>query len=109
MFAKIVVFVLAAFIVMGTFNVYAYDRNAATKLGRGLANAATCWIELPKQVFLVSKEREPFTGLVYGGAKGLCFTAMRLVSGVYDTALFLVPPYDKPLMEDEFVFEGWEE
>ena len=109
MFKKTVVIFVAIFLVFGTANAYGYDRNAATKLGRGLANAVTCWIELPKQIWMVSKEREPFTGLVYGSAKGLCYTAIRLVSGAYDTATFLIPPYDKALNESEFVFEGWDE
>ena len=109
MLKRSVVLVLVLFMWTGALSAYAYDRNAATKLGRGLANASTCWVELPKQVYLVSKEYEPFTGLVYGGAKGVCLTALRLASGVYDTAMFLIPPYDKPLTEDEFVFEGWDE
>ena len=109
MVKKIVVLVLAVVISFAAVNAYAYDRNAATKLGRGLANAATCWIELPKQIYLVSKEREPFTGAIYGAAQGLCYSALRLAGGAYDAVTFLIPPYDKPLLEDEFVFEGWDE
>lgn len=88
-------------------DVFAENENAASKLGRGLANSATCWIEVPKQIYLVSNEREPITGLIYGTAKGVAETIRRAATGVYDTASFLIPPYDKTLMEPEFVFEGW--
>ena len=86
----------------------AEEYNAATKLGRGLTNAASCWIEVPKQIYLVSQEREPLTGLIYGTIRGVGYTIVRAAAGVYDTALFLVPPYDQPILVPEFVFEGWE-
>jgi putative exosortase-associated protein (TIGR04073 family) len=88
---------------------YAMDENAVTKLARGITNQATCWIEVPKQIYLVSKERDPFTGVIFGAPKGVCETLIRASSGIYDTSLFLLPPYDKPLTEYEFVFEGWDE
>jgi len=89
-------------------NSHAEEYNAATKLGRGLTNAASCWVEIPKQIYLVSKEREPLTGLIYGPIQGVGYTVMRAAAAVYDTALFLIPPYDQPIMDPEFVFEGWE-
>jgi len=108
MFKKFVAIVVILGFTFCSFGAYANDYNPATKLGRGLSNAATCWIEVPKQVWLVSKDRDPFTGLIYGSAKGVGYTIVRAASGVYDTAFFLLPPYDAPLTDDEFVFEGWE-
>ncbi|MDD3297026.1 MAG: exosortase system-associated protein, TIGR04073 family [Candidatus Omnitrophica bacterium] len=88
---------------------YAMDQNAATKLARGICNDVTFWIEVPKQVYLEARDRDPLTGLTYGMVKGIGYGIMRLGEGIYDTALFLLPPYDRPLMEPEFVFEGWVE
>ena len=89
-------------------NGYAYDRNAATKLGRGVANIATGWIEIPKQIYQTSVEYDPFTGIVFGTVKGVAYGVLRTLGGGFDTATFIIPPYDKPVMQPEFVFEDWE-
>lgn len=87
---------------------YAEENNALAKLGRGLTNAVTGVVEVPKQIYLVSMEKEPVTGITYGTAKGLCYGVLRTAAGVYDTVAFAIPPYDKPIMEPAFVFEGWQ-
>jgi putative exosortase-associated protein (TIGR04073 family) len=104
--ALLIVLVLA----LSVINAYAEekDKNALTKLSRGLANMLTGSIEVPKQIYLVSKEREPISGATYGFAKGICYGLLRTGSGVYDTLSFPIPPYDKPILEPEFVFDGWE-
>lgn len=79
----------------------------AHKFGRGLANAATGWVELPRQIYLVSSETDPLTGLIYGTIKGVSYSVLRTGSGAYDVASFVIPPYDRPLLNPEFVFEGW--
>ena len=112
MVKKLLIVVLMLVISLGSVSAYAYERyenNAATKFGRGMSNTFGCWMEIPKQVFLTVKERGTMTGLIYGSAKGMGYTVMRLVQGLYDTAFFLFPPYDENLMETEYAFEGWEE
>ncbi len=81
--------------------------SAATKLGRGIFNGATCWVEVFKHAYLTAQERDPLTGLVFGAAKGVGYGVVRAASGAFDIATFALPPYDKPLMDPEFVFEGW--
>ena len=91
-------------------NGYAEEKaTPVTKLVRGLSNQITSWIEVPKQVYKVSTEREPITGLLFGSIKGVCYGVIRAAEGVYDMVSFLVPPYDKPLMTPEFVSEGWDD
>ncbi len=92
-----------------SFSAYAEEATPVTKLVRGLSNQITSWIELPKQIYKVSVQREPITGILYGSIKGTCYSVMRAAEGVYDTVAFLIPPYDKPLMEPEFVSEGWDD
>jgi len=100
---------MLAILVLPMVSVYAEEsENALTKLGRGLANGVTGIVEVPKQIYLVSKEREPITGITYGTAKGICLGLMRTGAGVYDTLTFPIPPYNKPLMDPEFVFDGWQ-
>ena len=90
------------------FSAYA-EENAGSKLGRGLSNIATGWVEVPKQIYLTSRDKDPFYGLFYGGAKGITDGLLRTVTGIYDTTFFLLPPYDEAYLEPEFVFEGWDE
>ena len=78
------------------------------KLGRGLVNVATGWIELPKNIYDTSVEtNNPLMGITYGLIKGVGMTVVRTGAGAYDIATFLFPiPEDyKPVLEPEFVFE----
>jgi putative exosortase-associated protein (TIGR04073 family) len=108
MLKRTVVLVCVVMFVLSLGYAYAEEKNALTKLGRGLTNAITGSVEIPKQIYLVSKEREPITGITYGTAKGVCVGLLRTGAGVYDTLGFAFPPYDKPILEPEYVFEGWE-
>lgn len=105
-----------------SFNAYAYDRydrysrydhyergvqGPASKLGRGMSNFGMSILELPKQVYLTAKERDPLTAITYGTVKGTTNMVLRMTEGLYDSLLFAFPPYDEPLMDPEFVFEGW--
>ncbi|MDP2922342.1 MAG: exosortase system-associated protein, TIGR04073 family [Candidatus Omnitrophota bacterium] len=107
MLKRTVVLMIVALVVCSVTSVYAEDKNALTKLGRGLSNAVTGVVEIPKQIYLVSKEREPVSGITYGTAKGICYGLLRTGAGVYDSLAFAFPPYDKPILEPEYVFEGW--
>ena len=78
------------------------------KLGRGIVNVATGWIELPKNIYDTSVEtNNPLMGLTYGTVKGIGMTVVRTGAGAYDVATFLFPiPEDyEPVLEPEFVFE----
>jgi putative exosortase-associated protein (TIGR04073 family) len=85
----------------------AQEANALTKFGRGLVNMGSCWLEVPKQAYEVTKEDGPLAGITYGIVKGTAMGIARGASGVYDTATFPIPKYDQKLMEPEYVFEGW--
>lgn len=76
------------------------------KLGRGIANTATGWMEVPKQMYIVSTEENIGLGLTWGLAKGVGMGVVRTGAGVLDTATFPFPINDyEPLLEPEFVFE----
>lgn len=78
------------------------------KLGRGIVNVVTGWIELPKNIYDTSVEtNNPLMGITYGLVKGVGMTVVRTGAGAYDVATFLFPlPEDyKPILEPEFVFE----
>lgn len=80
------------------------------KLVRGVANATTCIVELPKQTYLTSRERGGI-GFIIGPLKGIGMTLYRAFTGITETALFMVPQpgYYDPMIDPEFVWKGWEE
>jgi len=83
-----------------------YAQDPAKKLGRGLANILTGWIELPKNIYDTSVEDNPLAGLTIGLAKGVGMTIVRTGAGIYEVVTFPFPiPEDYgPVLEPEFVF-----
>src|SRR3990167_8838054 len=61
-----------------------YAQDPAKKLGRGLANILTGWIELPKNIYDTSVEDNPLAGLTIGLAKGIGMTIVRTGAGIYE-------------------------
>jgi len=83
-----------------------FAQDAFTKLGRGVANTLTGWIELPKNVYDTSVEDNALSGMTLGLAKGAGMTLVRTASGIFELATFPFPlPEDyKPILEPEYVF-----
>jgi len=83
-----------------------YAQDPAKKLGRGLGNILTGWIELPKNIYDTSVEENVLSGITMGLAKGIGMTIVRTGAGVYETVTFPFPiPEDyQPVLEPEFVF-----
>ncbi len=106
---------MVAMVLVLSFSVAAYaaapaaakDQNAGTKLVRGFTNLVGCWLEVPKQIYLVSKEDNLYVGVTYGLVKGIGYGVYRGAAGIFETVTFVIPPYDKILIEPELVFEGW--
>jgi len=75
------------------------------KLGRGLVNVFTGWVEVPKNIASSWKRTDPVTGTVVGFIKGVGWAWGRTCSGVYDIVTFPLPVPEGyvPLMEPEFV------
>jgi putative exosortase-associated protein (TIGR04073 family) len=76
------------------------------KLGRGIVNIATGWVEIPKNIYDTTIETNPFLGITFGTIKGAGMTVVRTGAGAYDVATFLFPlPKDYlPILKPEFVF-----
>ncbi len=77
------------------------------KLFRGIANAATGWLEIPNQMSDSWKADGPGAGLTWGFVKGIGFAVARSVIGAYEIITFPVPVPARyaPVMEPEFVVE----
>lgn len=105
---KVIKIAVICFIVIAMFGMSTecYAQDFGKKLGRGLANILTGWIELPKQIYDTSVEENILAGLTMGLAKGIGMTIVRTGAGVYETVTFPFPiPEDyQPVLEPEFVF-----
>ncbi len=82
------------------------------KMGRGVVNVLTGWIELPKQVHLGSREDNPVTGVGRGLLKGAGLTVLRGGVGIFEALTFPIPypkdygsPYESMGLDDY----AWEE
>lgn len=78
-----------------------------TKLGRGVLNIVTCWLEIPRNVAIQWEQTDPITGLFVGGAKGIGWGFARLVTGAYETLSFPfpVPPGYVAMIEPEYIVQ----
>jgi putative exosortase-associated protein (TIGR04073 family) len=83
-----------------------FAQDAFSKLGRGVANTLTGWVELPKNVYDTSVEDNALTGMTLGLAKGAGMTLVRMGAGIFEIATFPFPlPEDyEPLLEPEYIF-----
>lgn len=88
----------------------AIAEKMAFKLVRGVANTATSIVEVPKQSYLMVRDRGGI-GYVVGPLKGVGMAFYRLLTGLTETVFFAVPQpgYYDPMISPEFVWEGWDE
>ena len=86
-----------------------YETSPFNKLGRGAINVASCVAEVPFEMFKVSKEKDPVVGCTLGLLQGVFNAFARGVTGIVDIVTFPIPPYNKPLMEPEYVFKSTDE
>lgn len=87
-----------------------YGKTPFNKLTRGVFNMSTFYFEIPAGVMRVSKEKNnAFIGGTVGVAQGFFSCILRAVTGVFDTATFIIPPYNKPIMDPEYAVQSLEE
>lgn len=71
-----------------------YVSDSGQKFTRGLANAATGWGEIPKNIALESKATNAFVGITYGTLKGVAHTVGRTVVGALELGTFFIPSHE---------------
>ena len=102
--------VLVAVILISNLIITPCFADVWRKLGRGLVKTVTGVVEIPKNVYLISKNDNVLLGLTWGWVKGIGVGLLRTAAGVYETVTFPIPaPADyEPIIHPEFVFEEWE-
>ena len=88
----------------------AVAEKMAFKLVRGVANVTTSVAEVPKQSYLMVRDRGRI-GYLVGPLKGMGMAFYRLFTGVVETVFFAVPQpgYYDSMIDPEYVWQGWEE
>jgi putative exosortase-associated protein (TIGR04073 family) len=88
----------------------AIAEKMAFKLVRGVANVGTSLVEIPKQSYLMVRDRGGI-GYLVGPLKGMGMAFYRLFAGVTETVFFAVPQpgYYDSMIYPEYVWQGWEE
>jgi len=81
-------------------------QTSTRKLSRGISNIATCPLEIFEQTKRAYDSDGAIAALTYGLVKGVLMTGARALTGVYETATFLIPlPHDyKPILDDPEFF-----
>jgi len=101
--------VLSIIVIMATLWVnLSYADGAFIKLGRGLANTFTGWIEIFTTLHESCLEHDYIVGYFYGLPKGAVRAMLRTIAGVYEVVTFPIPiPADyESVIEPEFVTVG---
>jgi putative exosortase-associated protein (TIGR04073 family) len=90
--------------------VYAGPADAQTavrKMGRGLANMTTSFLEIPGQMVKETRAEGAGLGIPVGFAKGLGMIIPRVLVGVYEflSAPFPAPEGYRPILHPEFPWD----
>jgi len=80
-----------------------YADNAGAKFTRGIANSATGWGEIPKNIVNESRDHNVLVGITYGTIKGAIHTVGRTVVGAFDLATFFIP--SKEIVHSTYVWQ----
>lgn len=102
-----VIFFMAFIMVGGSFSAKADDAwimRPVEKLGRGIANVAFSFCELPMAWSDVNEEKGGLAGVTYGTLKGVCYVVARIGVGVVDIVTF---PFPLPNCPDDLEDVGW--
>ena len=82
-----------------------YGTGVGKKLGRGLANTAFGWLDIPKGIQEVGDQNNFIAGITWGPIYGTGNAIVRTLAGVYEVATFPIawPADFEPLVQPEFV------
>ena len=106
-----ILLVIACLFLLAPVSVHAEDPGLleliGTKLLRGVANLTTGWVEIPKQIYEVSKNEGWVAGTFRGPFDGIAMFAARTMAGAYEIVSFPlpIPPGYRPMVRPEYVWQ----
>ncbi|HPS20311.1 MAG TPA: exosortase system-associated protein, TIGR04073 family [Candidatus Omnitrophota bacterium] len=105
MVKKITSLVMIAVMVSSVAFATEVTNGPVKKLGRGVSNIGTCFLEIPDGMMKANDEGGPMAGCTWGLFQGVIGTVKRAVVGVYETVTFPIPApanYAPILKDPEF-------
>ncbi|MFU8788157.1 MAG: exosortase system-associated protein, TIGR04073 family [Methylobacter sp.] len=82
-----------------------YGAQIATKAGHALANVTTGWIEVPKNIYIMTRETNIIYGFIGGTGMGIFNLAGRIGTGVFDLVTLPIPT--DPLIHPGYVWDDF--
>jgi putative exosortase-associated protein (TIGR04073 family) len=82
-----------------------YPDNIEQKLGAGLLNTSTGWVELIKSPVAITKKGGIGWGMTLGPVMGVVHTVGRTACGLFDLVTFVLPT--KPLVEPHMIWQDF--
>ncbi|GDX59662.1 hypothetical protein LBMAG31_05380 [Nitrosomonadaceae bacterium] len=93
-----------------TPSVHAHDASYVThvgnKLGYGIANIATGWVEVPKNIMIVGQRDGVVAGAITGVFTGVFQMVGRTAYGIMETATFLIPTH--PIVKPGYIWDNFD-
>lgn len=85
----------------------AFAQDPIHKMGRGLMNVLTGWLEVPKRIHVGTQAGNPLMGVGQGLVEGVKLTVLRAGVGIYEAVTFPLPypkafasPYERMELSD---------
>ncbi len=76
---------------MGVGAPAAWAQDPIAKMGRGVVNILTSWIEIPKNIHTGNQQENPVVGVASGVLKGAGMTLLRVGVGAFEVVTFPFP------------------
>lgn len=84
-------------------NKKSYGAKSLNKAAHGLANVTTGWLELPKNIYIMTRETNVLYGVIGGTGMGIFRTIGRTGLGVFD--LITAPIPTDPMVNPGYIWE----
>jgi len=101
------VLTLAALLAFTSFNASAssFPARMGAKLGNGIANIATGFVEIPKTIMVTNRTDGPAYAATAGFMTGMVHMVGRTLCGAYDLATFIIPT--RPIVNPDYVWQDF--
>ena len=86
-----IAWIVAILLMIGIGPAESWAQDPILKMGRGVVNILTGWIEIPKQIHLGKQANNPVTGIGRGLFKGASLAVLRSGVGLYEAVTFPLP------------------
>lgn len=89
-----------------TVMAHEYPTKIGEKLGNGIANIVTGFVEIPKTMIVTSNSDGMAYGMTNGFFVGIVHAVGRTLSGAFDVATFVVPT--RPLVRADYIWNDFD-